>query len=149
MTPVRTSVAAAMLREDGLPDDFNHLLQQDIPVISINANVSRAKPISQPREESMKVANKTRESTPKEPQETTSRPARAKAPAPKPAPKKLRPGSKLEIIFQLLSRPKGCTTKDVLEACDWPAVSMPQQARAMGVKLRTKKEGRATRYWAA
>ncbi len=60
-----------------------------------------------------------------------------------------RPGSKLEIIGGLLARAKGCTRADVLAATDWPAVSMQQQATALGVKLRTEKEGRGMRYWAA
>ncbi len=60
----------------------------------------------------------------------------------------VRPGSKAAAIVGLLQRPEGCTTADVLNATDWPAVSMPQQAKAAGLKLRTEKEGRVTRYWA-
>ena len=77
----------------------------------------------------------------------------AKTPKKKAAAKKNggapKPGSKLEIIAKLLARKNGCTAKDVMEACDWPAVSMPQQARSLGIKLRTEKIGRETRYWAA
>lgn len=58
-------------------------------------------------------------------------------------------GSKLAKIEKLLRREEGCTAADVLKACNWPAVSMPQQARALGVRLKTAKEGRITRYWAA
>jgi hypothetical protein len=64
-------------------------------------------------------------------------------------------GSKLEKIGKLLSRKEGCTTAEVLKATGWPAVSMPQQAKMLGVKLKTEKgpfgpEGRTvTRYWAA
>ena len=60
-----------------------------------------------------------------------------------------REGSKLETVAKLLRRKNGCTAKDVMEACKWPAVSMPQQAKALGIKLRTEKQGRITRYWVA
>jgi hypothetical protein len=60
----------------------------------------------------------------------------------------VRPGSKAAAIVDLLRRPEGCTTADVLKATGWPAVSMPQQAKAAGLKLRSEKEGRVTRYWA-
>src|SRR5205807_246786 len=45
----------------------------------------------------------------------------------------VREGSKLEKIVGLLTRPEGCTTKDVLKATGWPSVSMPQQAEAAGI----------------
>lgn len=61
----------------------------------------------------------------------------------------VRAGSKLAMIAGLLTRPEGCITKDVLEATGWPAVSMPQQAKAAGLTLRTEKEGRVTRYFGA
>ena len=60
-----------------------------------------------------------------------------------------RKGSKLEAISKMLHRKNGCTAREVMESCQWPAVSMPQQAQALGIKLRTEKDGRATRYWAA
>jgi hypothetical protein len=59
-----------------------------------------------------------------------------------------RKGSKTELIGELLRRKKGCTTADVLKATGWPAVSMPQQAKAVGVGLRKEKNGKVTRYWA-
>lgn len=65
-----------------------------------------------------------------------------------PPPKTIRPGSKLEIIVKLLKRPKGCTAADILDATGWPAVSVPQQARAAGLELRQEKDGKVTRYWA-
>lgn len=66
------------------------------------------------------------------------------------APRKPGTGSKTELIGALLKRAKGCTTKDVLEATGWPAVSMPQQAKALGIGLRKeKKPGEVTRYFAA
>lgn len=61
----------------------------------------------------------------------------------------LRSGTKLELIVGLLKRKEGCTAADILKATLWPAVSVPQQARAAGLKLRTEKDGRALRYWAA
>ena len=61
----------------------------------------------------------------------------------------VRPGSKLEIIVGMLQRPEGCTTKQVLEAVRWPAVSMPQQARAAGLKLKKEKVDGITIYRAA
>lgn len=61
----------------------------------------------------------------------------------------VRPGSKLELIVKMLRRDGGCTTKDVLKACDWPSVSMPQQAKAAGITLRKEKKDGVTRYYAA
>lgn len=63
------------------------------------------------------------------------------------APRGIRPGSKLEIVVGLLTRPAGCTAAEVLKATEWPAVSMPQQARAAGLTLRQEKDGKVTRYW--
>lgn len=60
-----------------------------------------------------------------------------------------RPGSKLQIIQGLLSRKEGCTTKQILDACSWPSVSVPQQARALGVKLKKEKVDGVTVYRAA
>lgn len=59
----------------------------------------------------------------------------------------VRPGSKLETIVSMLRRKEGCTAAEVLKATGWPSVSMPQQARAAGLKL--SKEGRPARYRAA
>lgn len=63
--------------------------------------------------------------------------------------KPIRPGSKLEKIAKLLTRKEGCTAVDILHATGWPAVSVRQQARALRIKLRTEKQGRVFRYWAA
>jgi hypothetical protein len=60
-----------------------------------------------------------------------------------------REGSKTALIAGLLTRKQGCTTADVLKATGWPAVSMPQQAKAVGVGLRKEKDGKVSRYWAA
>lgn len=86
---------------------------------------------------------------------TGAKAAKAKARAPvsgKPASgpdKAVRPGSKLEIVVGLLTRKGGCTSADILEATEWPAVSVPQQARAAGLTLRQEKDGKVTRYWAS
>ncbi len=61
----------------------------------------------------------------------------------------VRVGSKLETIVSLLKRAEGCTTADILAATSWPAVSVPQQAKAAGFTLRKEKEGKVTRYFAA
>lgn len=50
-----------------------------------------------------------------------------------------KPGSKLEAIAGLLTRPGGCTVKDVLAATGWPSVSMPAQAKAAGLTLKKEK----------
>lgn len=60
----------------------------------------------------------------------------------------LRSGSKLAIIDGMLRHPGGCTRAEVMKACDWPSVSMQQQAAALGVELKSSKEqGQPTRYW--
>lgn len=64
-------------------------------------------------------------------------------------PKEARKGSKLEIVANLLKRPNGCTTADVLKATGWPAVSMPQQAKSAGLTLKKDKVDGVTRYTAA
>lgn len=56
-------------------------------------------------------------------------------------------GSKVAAIGKLLLRPGGCTTADVLAATGWPSVSMPQQAKAAGLRLRKEKDGKVSRYF--
>lgn len=58
-----------------------------------------------------------------------------------------RAGSKTAIVAGLLTRAKGCTTADILAACNWPSVSVPAMAKAAGLRLEKKKEGKTTRYW--
>lgn len=59
----------------------------------------------------------------------------------------VRPGSKMETIKKMLARKKGCTSAEIKEACEWPSVSMPQQAKALGVTLHKHKgEDGVTRY---
>ena len=61
-----------------------------------------------------------------------------------------RKGTKLALVVALLKRPQGCTSAEVLQATGWPAVSMPQQAKAAGLKLvKEKKPGEVTRYRAS
>lgn len=60
-----------------------------------------------------------------------------------------RPGTKTALVADMLRRPEGCTAAEVMAACSWPAVSMPQQAKAAGLKLRKEKDGKVSRYWAA
>lgn len=55
--------------------------------------------------------------------------------------------TKREIAANLLQRPEGCTTRDILDATGWPAVSVPAIAKASGLTLRQEKDGRATRYY--
>jgi hypothetical protein len=62
----------------------------------------------------------------------------------------VRPGSKTEIVANLLKRPEGCTTADILAATGWPAVSVPAMAKAAGLTLKKEKnKGEPTRYRAA
>lgn len=60
--------------------------------------------------------------------------------------KEPRSGTKLETIGKLLAQKNGCTTSDVLEETKWPSVSMPQQAKALGITLHKKKIDGVTRY---
>ncbi|WP_099863752.1 DUF3489 domain-containing protein [Pararhizobium haloflavum] len=55
--------------------------------------------------------------------------------------------TKREIAAGLLMRPEGATSKEILEATGWPAVSVPAIARASKLSLRTEKDGRASRYF--
>lgn len=71
----------------------------------------------------------------------TSKPARA-AKAPKSG------ESKVAVIAALLKHPEGTTTKEILAATGWPAVSVPQQAKSAGLTLRKEKvKGEPTRYF--
>jgi len=55
--------------------------------------------------------------------------------------------TKREIAANLLQRPEGCTSRDILDATGWPAVSVPAIAKASGLTLRQEKDGRVTRYY--
>lgn len=56
-------------------------------------------------------------------------------------------GSKTAMIADLMMRPGGCTTADVLAATGWTAVSMPAQAALAGLDLRKERVGGLTRYY--
>ncbi len=59
-------------------------------------------------------------------------------------------GIKTAIVAELLTRPGGCTTADILSATGWPSVSCPAMAKAAGLVLRKEKvPGQATRYFGA
>ena len=77
------------------------------------------------------------------------KPARApQTPREARGPGRPREGSKLVEIVSLLTRPEGTTTREILDATGWPAVSVPQQARAGGLELRKDKQpGQPTRYF--
>ncbi len=55
--------------------------------------------------------------------------------------------SKTAMVGQLLLRKEGCTTADILAATKWPSVSVPAQAKAVGLGLRKEKDGKITRYF--
>ena len=62
---------------------------------------------------------------------------------------KVKPGSKQETIYLLLTRKAGCTLQDVLDATGWAGVSIPRAAKQLGLKLKTVKQSGVTRYSAA
>jgi Protein of unknown function (DUF3489) len=98
-----------------------------------------------------KLAPKANKKAAKAPVAKKATKARAKATAaPRPAAgsaKGLRPGSKVALVANLLTRPQGCTATEVKAACDWTAVSMPAQAKAAGLTLRQEKIDGVTRYY--
>jgi len=59
---------------------------------------------------------------------------------------KAKAGSKLSIVGELLT--KGATTAEVLKATGWPSISMPAQAKALGLELVKVKEGGVFKYYA-
>ena len=60
-----------------------------------------------------------------------------------------RKGSALAKVAGMLRRPGGCTREQVLKATGWTAVSLQQQAKAAGVKLKIDKSERPFTYRAA
>lgn len=85
------------------------------------------------------------------PKPKTAQAAPGKAARPLPAKGKdpLRIQSKTEQVGMMMRRKEGCTTAEVLALTRWPSVSLPQMARANGVRLRKeKKPGELTRYYA-
>lgn len=56
-------------------------------------------------------------------------------------------GSKGAMIAEMMLRPGGCTTAEVLSATGWPSVSMPAAARSAGLALRRERVGGVLRYY--
>lgn len=106
---------------------------------AVVAAVADPKPATEKQETVMAKKTKTKKASQ----------AKARTPVKGKTESGVRPGSKLEIIVGMLKRPEGCTTKQVLEACKWPAVSMPQQAEAAGLTLKKEKVDGVTVYRAA
>jgi hypothetical protein len=77
--------------------------------------------------------------------------AKAKKPASEAKTKTAGPSrgqSKTAMVGEMLLRFDGCTAAEVMAACNWPSVSMPQQAKACGLTLRKDKvSGEPTRYY--
>jgi hypothetical protein len=57
--------------------------------------------------------------------------------------------TKTSIAVDLLKRKEGTTTREILDATGWPAVSVPAIAARADLTLRQEKDGRVTRYWAS
>lgn len=56
--------------------------------------------------------------------------------------------TKAAMVGEMLLRFEGCTAAEVMAACGWPSVSMPQQAKACNLILRKEKiAGQTTRYY--
>lgn len=67
---------------------------------------------------------------------------------PEKAASKPREGNKRDLVAALLLRPEGTTSREILDATGWPAVSVPQQAKASRLELRkVKAPGEPTRYF--
>lgn len=62
-------------------------------------------------------------------------------------PAKPRGPSKLGVISELLQRPEGATSKELLDATNWPSISVPASAKAAGLELRKEKVDGKTRYY--
>ena len=107
-------------------------------VARVKAKGGDTKKVKKPKTRKPAVARKTKRAS-------TS--ARTPVTEGEPKAKGVRPGSKLEIVVGLLTRKEGCTTAEILAQCQWPSVSVPQQARAAGLRLRQEKDGKVTRYW--
>lgn len=60
-----------------------------------------------------------------------------------------RPGTKTHMAGEMMMRSGGASGPEVLRATGWPSVSMPAQARACGLAVRTVRRGREVRYYAA
>lgn len=61
---------------------------------------------------------------------------------------KARAGSKAHLVGNLMLRANGVTREEARTACGWPAISIPQQARACGLAYTTQRTGHVVRYFA-
>lgn len=59
-----------------------------------------------------------------------------------------RRSSKAHIVGELMLRPEGVTRSEAMAATGWPAISLPQQARACGLGFTTQRTGNEVRYFA-
>lgn len=111
------------------------------------AKTAPATPAAKGQESKMRKTKTTKKAAAKK---AANGKARAPVKAAKGASKSaVRPGTKVALVAGMLQRPEGCTTKDVLKATGWPAVSMPQQAKAAGLTLKKDKKDGVTVYSAA
>lgn len=78
---------------------------------------------------------------------TVAKPWTAHYKTPEAEAKRIDARPKAAIIGELLQRPEGCTTKDILAATGWPSVSVPAQAKAVGLVLSKEKRDGVTRYF--
>lgn len=80
--------------------------------------------------------------------EAAAKSARSMREPPRPDPGS-RPGTKLHQIRKVMLRKGGFFRKDIMEACGWPAVSVQQQAAALGLSVRKgERENGQIRYFA-
>jgi hypothetical protein len=80
------------------------------------------------------------------------RKAPPKAPAAKPAAGKQPHGAKQAAVIELMSRPEGATTKELIEATGWQPHSVrgfiaASLRKKLGLKIQMKREGGRTVYW--
>ncbi len=82
------------------------------------------------------------------PAKSKTNPAASQKPAAKAKNSQAQVETKTEAVARLLKRKNGCTTAEILAETQWPAVSVPQMAKANGLKLRKEKvKGQPTRYF--
>lgn len=114
--------------------------QAPVPAAPVTAKEPKGPaPVPAPAPEHPAPAEPTKETSTMR-TKTNQRASKAKARTPVKAKAKTSSGkSKIDTIAALLKRPGGCTSKDVLKATGWPAVSMPAMAKAAGLKLKKEK----------
>lgn len=165
---------AQRTRDAGLPDDLNRwlgmtpekLAESEAKIRRYVAADNTKRSTEMPRTKGPKeqALAGMRDAPAQAASKSAKRPKTAAAPSSAPARKPVkdtgdktpsagRPAEKQDTIRKLLaSKSKaankhGCTAKEVMEACNWPSVSMPQQAAALDLTLyKFKPEGQPTRY---